>query len=108
MSSAVLDRISPSTVSSGDPSLRSIDATAYLGLMLSAVLTTPASLITHPLAEPTWGQVWPLQEYSLFAFGLPAKEHSPSIELTAEEHEIFRLAIWDSVEVVALGRFVEL
>ena len=108
MTSAVLDRISPSTASTGHPNQRSINQTSYLGLMLSAILAAPGSLIAQAISEPTWGQVWPLQESSLFAFGLPVKENSFKIELSAEEHEVFRLSIWDSVEVVAPGRFVEL
>lgn len=32
----------------------------------------------------------------------------PTIELSTEEHQILRQAIWDSAEIVAQGRLVEL
>lgn len=34
-------------------------------------------------------------------------KHKPSINLSAEEQLILQQSIWDSVEIVAPGRFVE-
>jgi hypothetical protein len=54
----------------------------------------------------TFGQVWTANTFMLFALDLQAK-HKPSINLSAEEQLILQQSIWDSVEIVAPGRFVE-
>ncbi len=58
-------------------------------------------------SHSTFGQVWTGNPSTLFALDLQTPLRA-SVSLSAEEHSVLRQAIWDSVEIVAQGRFVNI
>ncbi len=101
--STFIDSMSNDAIFSG-----SRNASLYASLLLSALATSsPSGMPVQLDSLSTFGQVWAVNASTLFALDLYAQPLA-SVNLSAEEHQVLRQAIWDSVEVVAPGRFVEL
>lgn len=85
----------------------------YNGSLVASLLvgalanSTPVGLPVQLASHSTVGQVWAVTASELFAIDLCARPVA-SVSLSAEEHLVLRQAIWDSVEIVAPGQFLEL
>lgn len=77
-------------------------------LLAGAMATSASAAMAVQLGAPTtFGQVRAVNASALVESD-QATEIRPTIELSIEEHQILRQAIWDSAEIVAKGRLVEL
>lgn len=83
-------------------------AKAVVSVLAGALAASASAAVpVQPDAHATFGQVWAINSCTLVAFEHPTAPQ-PSVELSAEEHQVLRQAIWDSAEFVAKGRLVEL
>lgn len=84
------------------------NASLVASMLVSALSTSaPVGIPVQLESHSTFGQVWTVNASTLFALDIQALPLA-SVSLSAEEHLVLRQAIWDSVEIVAPGRFVEL
>lgn len=114
MTDFVLEYPSHATASANDvyrkPSIGTLTAREsmhYAAIVASAMATATAfsGFQSNVQISQTPGTIQKINQSYLS----PAKQSvRPPIQLTQEEHEVFRLAILDSAEIVSRGRFVEL
>lgn len=124
MSSAVLERsVRTPTVQGYSPAfheptladstvrdwLYDLGSAKMLASLLAGAMATSASaaMAVQLGAHTTFGQVRAVNASALVELDQMTAVQ-PTIELSIEEHQILRQAIWDSAEVVAKGRLAEL
>ncbi|RYG94762.1 MAG: hypothetical protein EON58_15565 [Alphaproteobacteria bacterium] len=124
MSSAVLERSVRTPMIQGyspafhEPTLADSTARAWLydigsvkmlASLVAGAMATSASAVMpmQPGAHTTFGQVRAVNASTLVELDQTTAVR-PTVDLSIDEHQILRNAIWDSAEIVAKGRFVEL